>query len=76
MTTTLGVPDVNGWSVGRDERSVGSDPGRSGSHRAGRVGGMVTVGDKAPDFSLLDQDGETVSLSGLQGHKLLVYFYP
>ena len=37
---------------------------------------MVKVGDKAPDFSLLDQDGETVSLSGLQGHKVLVYFFP
>jgi peroxiredoxin Q/BCP len=37
---------------------------------------MVKVGDKAPDFSLLDQDGETVSLSGLQGHEVLVYSYP
>jgi peroxiredoxin Q/BCP len=37
---------------------------------------MVKVGDKAPDFSLLDQDGENVSLSSLQGHKVLVYFYP
>jgi len=31
---------------------------------------MVKVGDKAPEFELLDQDGETVSLSGLQGHKV------
>jgi thioredoxin-dependent peroxiredoxin len=37
---------------------------------------MVKVGDKAPDIELLDQDGNAVSLSGLQGHKVLVYFYP
>jgi thioredoxin-dependent peroxiredoxin len=37
---------------------------------------MVKVGDEAPDFSLLDQDGSEVSLSALQGHKVLVYFYP
>jgi peroxiredoxin Q/BCP len=37
---------------------------------------MLTPGDKAPDFTLLDQDGAEVSLSGLQGHKVLVYFYP
>lgn len=37
---------------------------------------MVKVGDEAPDFTLLDQDGEAVSLSGLEGHKVLVYFYP
>ena len=43
---------------------------------AGRVGRMVTVGDEAPGFELLDQDGGTVSLSGLKGHKMLVYFYP
>jgi peroxiredoxin Q/BCP len=37
---------------------------------------MLKPGDKAPDFTLLDQDGTEVSLSGLQGHKVLVYFYP
>jgi thioredoxin-dependent peroxiredoxin len=37
---------------------------------------MLAIGDKAPDFTLLDQDGSEVSLSGLQGHKVLVYFYP
>jgi thioredoxin-dependent peroxiredoxin len=34
------------------------------------------VGDKAPSFELTNQDGETVSLSGLSGHKVIVYFYP
>jgi peroxiredoxin Q/BCP len=34
------------------------------------------VGDKAPSFELTNQDGETVSLSGLSGQKVIVYFYP
>ena len=33
-------------------------------------------GDRAPGFSLSDQDGNTVELSGFKGRKLLVYFYP
>ncbi len=37
---------------------------------------MLEVGDQAPDFTLLDQDGEEVSLSGLAGAPVLVYFYP
>ena len=37
---------------------------------------MLEPGDPAPPFSLLDQAGETVSLSDFAGRKLLVYFYP
>ena len=37
---------------------------------------MLTQGDKAPEFSLPDQDGNTVSLSDFRGRKVLVYFYP
>ncbi|OAN43553.1 thioredoxin-dependent thiol peroxidase [Microbacterium sp. H83] len=33
-------------------------------------------GTAAPDFSLLDQDGETVRLSDLRGEKIVLYFYP
>jgi thioredoxin-dependent peroxiredoxin len=33
-------------------------------------------GDKAPDFTLLDQGDEEVSLSGFSGRPVLVYFYP
>jgi peroxiredoxin Q/BCP len=33
-------------------------------------------GDKAPDFALSDQDGNTVALTDHAGHKVLVYFYP
>lgn len=37
---------------------------------------MLDVGDKAPGFSLLDQDGNTVSLSDYEGSKVLIWFYP
>ena len=33
-------------------------------------------GDKAPDFTLLDQDGNEVSLSDFAGRTLVLYFYP
>lgn len=36
----------------------------------------LAVGDKAPDFSLVDQQGRTVRLADFAGRKLLVYFYP
>ena len=37
---------------------------------------QLEVGDKAPRFSLKDQNGNTVSLSGFKGKKLLLFFYP
>ncbi|WP_241586084.1 thioredoxin-dependent thiol peroxidase [Rosenbergiella epipactidis] len=37
---------------------------------------LLTVGDTAPQFTLLDQDGEEVSLSDFSGERVLVYFYP
>ncbi len=36
----------------------------------------LQAGDKAPDFTLQDQNGESVSLSDFAGKKVLVYFYP
>ncbi|QGM80973.1 thioredoxin-dependent thiol peroxidase [Otariodibacter oris] len=36
----------------------------------------LKVGDKAPEFTLLDQNEQSVSLSQFQGKKVLVYFYP
>ena len=33
-------------------------------------------GTPAPDFSLLNQDGESVSLADLRGEKVILYFYP
>ena len=37
---------------------------------------MVEAGDKAPDFTLENQDGEEVSLSELRGRRVVLYFYP
>ncbi|HEV2451610.1 MAG TPA: thioredoxin-dependent thiol peroxidase [Streptosporangiaceae bacterium] len=36
----------------------------------------LAPGDKAPDFTLPDADGNTVSLSALRGNRVIVYFYP
>jgi len=45
---------------------------------AGRVAGMLKQGDKAPDFTLLDQNGEPFTLSESLKRKVwhLIYFYP
>lgn len=37
---------------------------------------MLEVGSQAPDFTLLNQDGESVSLSDYRGKKVILYFYP
>lgn len=36
----------------------------------------LNIGDPAPDFSLPDADGNIVSLSALQGKRVVLYFYP
>jgi len=36
----------------------------------------LKVGDRAPSFSLADQNGRIVSLADFRGTKLLLYFYP
>ena len=37
---------------------------------------MLDVGMKAPDFTLLDTRGNSVSLSDFLGKKVVLYFYP
>lgn len=37
---------------------------------------MLETGIKAPDFTLLDKNGEQVSLSQFLGKKVVLYFYP
>jgi peroxiredoxin len=37
---------------------------------------MIAAGEKAPDFTLRDQDGEDVSLTDFRGRKVLLVFYP
>jgi peroxiredoxin Q/BCP len=36
----------------------------------------LKVGDKVPNFTVNDQDGNSVSLSDYAGKKLIVFFYP
>ena len=37
---------------------------------------MLNEGEKAPEFSLPDKDGNIVSLGDFKGSKVVVYFYP
>jgi peroxiredoxin Q/BCP len=37
---------------------------------------VLEAGVVAPDFTLPDQDGNEVSLSGLKGETIVLYFYP
>ena len=37
---------------------------------------MLNEGDKAPDFTLLIEDGSQLTLSDLKGAPLVLYFYP
>ncbi len=37
---------------------------------------MLNIGDKAPNFTLPDKDGNNISLSDFLGKKVIVYFYP
>ena len=36
----------------------------------------LSPGDTAPDFTLTSDTGDQVTLSGLRGRKVIVYFYP
>lgn len=36
----------------------------------------LSIGEKAPDFTANDQDGNPVKLSDFQGKKVVLYFYP
>lgn len=42
----------------------------------GQKGATPKVGDVAPDFTLPAHDGSTVSLSGLRGKTVVLWFYP
>ncbi|MDE0609090.1 MAG: redoxin domain-containing protein [Anaerolineaceae bacterium] len=37
---------------------------------------MPAIGELAPDFELLNQDGETVRLSDLRGKRVILFAYP
>lgn len=38
--------------------------------------GVPQEGQKAPDFTAVDQNGKTISLAALKGQKVVLYFYP
>jgi peroxiredoxin Q/BCP len=37
---------------------------------------MIKIGDKMPQFEVVDQDGKTVNSQDLLGKKTIIYFYP
>jgi len=37
---------------------------------------LLNVGDKAPDFTLQNQDENSVSLSDYKNKKVVLWFYP
>jgi peroxiredoxin Q/BCP len=37
---------------------------------------MLKIGDKMPEFEVMDQDGKVVSSRELLGKKTIIYFYP
>ena len=37
---------------------------------------MLEIGTKAPEFTLPDQNGNSISLSDFLGKKVVLYFYP
>lgn len=43
--------------------------------RAGRGNGM-NVNDKAPDFTLPDEEGRPVSLKDFKGQNVVLFFFP
>ena len=37
---------------------------------------MIEIGEEAPDFSLVDQDGNEIKLSNFRGKNIILAFYP
>lgn len=37
---------------------------------------MLNIGDRMPDFEVVDQDGNKVSSKDLAGKRTIIYFYP
>jgi cytochrome oxidase Cu insertion factor (SCO1/SenC/PrrC family) len=67
---------VSAWGQLATFATEGGVLARTGPGRFGYGDGVLTAGDKAPAFTLLDQSGAKVKLSDFKGRKVLVYFYP
>ena len=53
-----------------------ADSDSAGTNSGAGSGNRLAVGSPAPDFTLPDETGTPVSLSGLRGHKVILYAYP
>ena len=42
----------------------------------GNMPSLLPVGSPAPAFSVRDHEGNTVSLTGLAGKRVILWFYP
>jgi thioredoxin-dependent peroxiredoxin len=42
----------------------------------GRLGEIMQVNDKAPDFTLPDEDSRDISLKSLRGKNVVLFFFP
>ncbi len=71
ITTILSFP-INRFRIILAQASAVS----TATHEKGGSLSRLAAGDKAPAFSLADQNGKTVSLADFAGKKLLVYFIP
>lgn len=65
--TTAKSPTARKTSTARAAAAPGQSDG---------TGTSLTVGQKAPDFTLQDDRGQLVRLSNFRGRKVVLYFYP
>lgn len=61
---------------GSEDKTEGSDDEEEERRPFVKHKTSLKVGDKAPDFSASDQNGNTVTLSSLRGKTVILYFYP
>ena len=57
-------------------KSLESELVRSLQLRIQNIVAKLKEGDKAPDFTVRDGEGQTVRLRDLRGQKVVLYFYP
>lgn len=69
---------ASAWSILKDVDMHGTTGSATGMAKKGQAGprGLIEVGEKAPDFSLKDQDGRVHTLGQYRGTQVVIYFYP
>lgn len=67
---------VNNRPAGTPAATVGSRGVLKALEGQEKHMGELKPGDKAPSFTLKDQEGKLVKLSDFKGKKLILYFYP